>query len=282
MNFNHFYSSYGSDDGVTSGNTNLRVAYSTDNRTTWRGLNQTIAHTTSLTSPPTIIMPDSLTLGNYLTLNSGTGFIYVALARVTGTTENSLQTPTNVNLNLKAEIEGLYNGAQMVSDTVNVELHNFSSPYGLIDSKKGVLDSEGAGLFSFSNAQNGVPYYIALKHRNAVETWSATGNSFSSSALSYDFTSSQSQAYGSNLVQKGSKWCLYSGDANQDGIIDSGDLGIVDNDNADYVSGYTGTDVNGDGIVDSGDIGIVDNNNAAYVGKIIPSGSPLNSFIGPH
>ena len=64
---------------------------------------------------------------------------------------------------------------------------------------------------------------------------------------------------------------MYSGDVNQDGIIDSGDLGVVDNDNASYVVGYKNTDVNGDGIVDSGDLGVVDNNNAIYIGKIVPA-----------
>ena len=37
------------------------------------------------------------------------------------------------------------------------------------------------------------------------------------------------------------------------------------------MSGYVTTDVNGDGVVDSGDLGIVDNNNSLYIGKVIPS-----------
>ena len=72
------------------------------------------------------------------------------------------------------------------------------------------------------------------------------------------------------MVHKGLKWCLYSGDVNQDGLVDSGDLGILDNDNANYVTGYVVTYVNGDGIIDSGDLGIVDNNNAVYISKIVP------------
>ena len=92
--------------------------------------------------------------------------------------------------------------------------------------------------------------------------------------MNYDFTWTAGAAYGNNLALKLGKYCLYSGDANQDGLVDSGDLGIVDNDNANYVSGYTNTDVNGDGIVDSGDLGIVDNNNANYVGKVVPAGAP--------
>jgi glycosidase len=177
---------------------------------------------------------------------------------------------TGVNLNLTALIQGFYNGTSMVSDSVTVELRNTVSPYALVDSKKGTLNSSGVGAFTFTNALNGIPYYIVIKHRNAVETWSAAGQSFTSDILNYNFTSSASRAFGNNLVLKGSKYCIYNGDVNMDGIIDSGDLGITDNDNANYVSGYTATDVNGDGIVDSGDLGIMDNNNANYIGKITP------------
>ena len=162
----------------------------------------------------------------------------------------------------------------MVPDTVKVELHNSTSPFALVESKKGKLNSAGAGKFYFTTAVNGTPYYIVIKHRNSIETWSAAGNAFTGGLLNYDFTTAKSKAYGSNLTLSGSKWCIYNGDVNQDGIVDSGDLGIVDNDNAIYVSGYTNTDANGDGIVDSGDLGIVDNNNANYVSKIVPTGVP--------
>jgi hypothetical protein len=178
-----------------------------------------------------------------------------------------------VIMNITAVIEGLYNNDsnKMVSDTVTVELNNSTFPYELVESKKGVLNSSGMGTFIFSSVVNNTPYYIVIKHRNGVETWSATGKSFVSDNLSYNFTTSQTQAFGSNLIHKGTKWCIYSGDVNQDGLVDSGDLASVDNDNSLYVTGYTVTDVNGDGIVDSGDLAITDNNNSLYVGKIVPA-----------
>jgi hypothetical protein len=178
---------------------------------------------------------------------------------------------TQRKLSLKALIEGFYNPNNMIPDTVTIELHNINSPYSLVDSKKGVLNTIGVGSFGFTTAVNGIPYYLVMKHRNSIETWSSSGQTFTSSALSYDFTTAASQSYGSNMIQKGSEWCVYSGDMNQDGLVDSGDLGLVDNDNANYISGYVSADVNGDGIVDSGDLGIVDNNNAGYVGKAIPT-----------
>jgi hypothetical protein len=89
MNFDRFAPSYGTDDGVAPGNNHLRVAYSVDNRADWIGLTQT-THTdsTSLTTQPKTIYSDSLVV---LTLNANDGgTIDIALARVAGTTENSL------------------------------------------------------------------------------------------------------------------------------------------------------------------------------------------------
>jgi hypothetical protein len=178
--------------------------------------------------------------------------------------------PNASQLTLTALIQGLYNGTSMVSDTVTVELHNTVSPYALIESRKGILNSAGVGNFYFSNAVNGTSYYIVLKHRNGLETWSAAGYSFASSALNFNLTSAKSQAYGGNLVLKGSKWCVYSGDVNQDGLVDLSDLITVDNANLNYTSGYVASDINGDGIVDLSDLIIVDNNNSIYISKSAP------------
>ena len=158
----------------------------------------------------------------------------------------------------------------MVSDTATIELHNATSPYTLIESRKGILNTSGVGTCNFTSAFNDTNYYIVVKHRNGLETWSAAGNSFSSYALSYDFTTSQNKAYGSNLVQKGIKWCIYNGDINHDGLVDLSDIIAIDNDNAKYVTGYVNTDVNGDVIIDLSDLIIDDNNNQKYVHKNFP------------
>jgi hypothetical protein len=184
-----------------------------------------------------------------------------------------------VTLTLTALIEGLYNTTLMVSDTVSVELHKTNSPYALIESQKGILNSAGVGTFTFTNSLNDTSYYIVVKHRNALETWSKTGNAFASNVLSYNFTSAASQAYGNNLKLKGGKYCLFSGDVNHDGLVDLTDLISVDNDSSSIVTGYTNTDINGDGIVDLSDLIIVDNNNSAYVTRVVPLGAPAAKII---
>jgi hypothetical protein len=182
-------------------------------------------------------------------------------------------------LTLTALIQGLYNGSAMVSDTVNVEIHNASPSYTIIDSIKGVLNTAGVGAFTFTNAVNGTPYYLVIKHRNTIETWSATTQTFVSSSLSYDFTTAATQAYGSNMIQKGSKWCMYSGDVNHDGQVSFTDLIAVDNDNSNYVTGYKNTDLTGDNQVTFSDLLIVDNNNSNYISRQVPSGSLISRNI---
>ena len=62
----------------------------------------------------------------------------------------------------------------MIKDTVTVLLKNTSSPFATVDSAKIFLDSLGNGTVKFLNAPTG-SYYIALKHRNHLETWSKNG-----------------------------------------------------------------------------------------------------------
>ena len=182
-------------------------------------------------------------------------------------------------ITLSALIEGLYDGTKMKPDTVTVELYNSFSPFTMVDSTKGILDTTGTGIFIFIKAVNDTPYYFAIRHRNAIETWSAAAHSFTSYKLSYDFTTKDSQAYGNNLVLKGGKYCIYSGDVNQDGLIDLSDLIAIDNDNLNYLTGFAITDVNGDGLVDLSDLIIADNNNLKYVVKNTPQVTPSTTAV---
>ncbi|KAF5032223.1 hypothetical protein DSECCO2_619510 [anaerobic digester metagenome] len=65
-------------------------------------------------------------------------------------------------------------------------------------------------------------------------------------------------------------YVIYSGDVNQDGTIDTNDISAIDNDVANFVSGYLPTDVNGDGNIDTSDITITDNNAISFTGAITP------------
>ncbi len=175
-------------------------------------------------------------------------------------------------LNLNTFIEGFYNSASntMVSDTLLVYLRNAASPYEIIDSARSVLTPNGIGSFTFFNISIGTNYYMVIKHRNSIETWSSSPVAFASGTLTYDFTSAASAAYGDNQVQVDDsplRFAIFSGDVNQDGIVDAADLSLVDNDAFNSVSGYVSTDVNGDDFVDASDLSVVDNN--AFNGVIV-------------
>ncbi len=160
-----------------------------------------------------------------------------------------------------ALIEGFYDGTSMVSDTVTVELRNSFAPYSLVNQTKIFLNSNGQGSGTFSNLNNGVPYYLVVKHRNAVETWSTIPQSFSVNTLNYDFTTGSNKAYGNNLKLIGSKWCIYGGDVNQDGFVETTDLNLVFTDNINGITGYVVTDLNGDSFTEIEDLNIVFINN---------------------
>jgi len=173
-----------------------------------------------------------------------------------------------LTLSLKALIQGFYDPVlnKMSKDSVRIHLRNATSPYAIVDSSLSILDSNGMGNFTFSNAVNSVPYYIVIRHRNGLETWSATGNSFTSGNLVYDFTLSSTQAYGNNQILKGTKYCIYNGDVNQDGTIDGSDVSMADNDAFNFLTGYLNTDVNGDNIIDATDLAVINNNAFNFIG----------------
>ncbi|MFZ1320672.1 MAG: hypothetical protein WAT71_03875 [Ignavibacteria bacterium] len=162
-----------------------------------------------------------------------------------------------------------------IKDTVRVYLRNTSPPYAIVDSAKGVIDSVNfTGSFLFANASSGT-YYIQVKSRNCIETWSKSGGEAYNSGFSlvYNFTTASSQAYGSNLKQLNSKHCIYSGDVTQDGLIDLSDLQNVDNSAYNFATGYVTDDLTGDYVVDISDLTITDNNAFNFVTKSVPPGA---------
>ena len=207
---------------------------------------------------------------------------------VSGTFANSkdfgnFQTDPNPHLALDITvlIEGLYDNVSntVVPDTVVIELRNSSSPYFLVDSAKVLLNTFGQGSVIFNVAENGTPYYIVIKHRNAIETWSATGQIFTDSWHEYDFTTAANKAFGSNMIQKGAKWCIYSGDCAKDGWVDGLDMNMIDNDAAIFAYGYNRSDLNGDGWTDGLDMNFVDNNSAHFIYSITPATSTNSPLI---
>lgn len=191
-------------------------------------------------------------------INSKTGWIVGSKVFKTSTLGLTFKT-----MYLNALIEGFYDekSAGMISDTATVYLKNSVSPYNTLDSVSSVINSKGEGEFDFLNAVNGVNYFIAVNHRNTIETWSSAAVNFVNNSMNYDFTNSSNQAFGNNLKLVSNlpvKFAMYSGDVNQDGVIDVADLAKIENDVS--LTGYETSDVTGDNIVDSSDLSIGENN----------------------
>ncbi len=178
-------------------------------------------------------------------------------------------------ITIKCIPEGYYNTVTdrlSLLDTFWVCISHTTAPFATFDSARVVIDTVSfSGTASLSKVFSGT-YYISIKNPTTVETWSkAGGESFTlKTPLTYDFTSAQTQAYGDNLSLLGTKYCLYSGDINQDGFIDNNDLLLIDNDAFNFEGGYRSTDLNGDLFVDNNDLLICDNNAFNFIGTANP------------
>ena len=216
----------------------------------------------------------------------GTNFIGTSASWGTGTTSWRSFTTSSVYVYPIAIIQGYYHSidnTMAMRDTLTVELHNATSPYALVESHTAVFDSAtyGSGQYvvgrsypTFTSAVIGTSYFIVVKFRNAIETWSAIPMPIpESGSLNYNFSDNQSEAYGNNLIQVGSVWCIYSGDVNQDGQVTSDHFTGVDNDNSNF-DYHIANDINGDGQITSDDFTCIDNNNTNFVSRQVPPGAP--------
>ena len=206
----------------------------------------------------------------------------------------------NVNfklLNLKLFLEGLYNGGGTmreaqnefesqwsagVADKIVVELHS-SDDYAIIPYTSPLIELSTLGDASLRIPCNyNDSYFITIKHRNSIETTTSLPISFAGCTISYDFTTSSSQAYGDNMFDIGDGiFVIYCGDFTspatpypmtpiQDGVVDDNDYydSFYSYLNGDL--GYLPQDINGDGIIDITDIYMIYANYMGGVSVIVP------------
>jgi hypothetical protein len=193
-------------------------------------------------------------------------------------------------LNLKVFLEGFYKGSGgqvkvqgctdgensfdmfsgTISDTLTVQLAQITEPYLIKYTLHGApLHTDGTITVNSIPSTLSENYYIIIKHRNHIETWSQIV-SLAGSVINYDFTDAVSKAWGNNLIRNGSSYLIYSGDSNGDQYVDGFDLALTFNLNKQGKFGYQVSDVNGDGFVDAFDLAKVFNNNKKGVGMNTP------------
>ncbi|MBK7761895.1 MAG: serine hydrolase [Bacteroidetes bacterium] len=153
--------------------------------------------------------------------------------------------------------EGVSSASLFMVDTISVELRNPFPPYALALSAKTLLYSNG---MAYTNFPLSGLYYLVIKHRNGIETWSANPIAILANT-NYDFTTSINKAFGLNQIEvESGVWAFYSGDLNSDENIDLLDLGFIEVDINLFQFGYFATDLNGDGNVDLLDLPVLEEN----------------------
>ena len=193
-------------------------------------------------------------------------------------------TASTVAFNLKAMLQGLYlgNGKMIaapysadgispinIADTITVELRENATPFNVIHTIKGLLDTAGNANITFPGSVNGNSYYVVVGHRNSIATWTANPIAFNGNT-NYDFTNAITKALGSNMAEDGGVFMLLSGDVNQDGSVDFSDYPDLDISSNNGDLGYYVTDLNGDASVDFNDYPILDINSNLGVLVVTP------------
>jgi hypothetical protein len=102
-------------------------------------------------------------------------------------------------------------------------------------------------------------YYIVVWHRNHLAIMTLDSLPLSATSTLYDFSTAQGQAYGLNpMIQRGTRFCMVSGDANANGLINALDRGQAWNERT--RTGYQTSDVDLNGVCNASDRGTVWNN----------------------
>ncbi len=218
----------------------------------------------------------NLAAGTYYVVSEGYG---AATGPITTNIKTTAICPVTTTLNLTCFIQGYWDGANAMlpvlanqgvaadpntCDTIIVELHNATAPFALNATTKAILNKNGTATCTFPSVSGS--YFIVVKHRNALETWSASPVAMSPSPVSYNFTTAASQAFGSNQIQMtNGLWAIYSGDINIDQNIDLLDAPFLEAGVNNFDSGYFPTDLNGDGNVDLLDNPILETNTDNFV-----------------
>ncbi len=170
-------------------------------------------------------------------------------------------------VNLTMFVEGYYTGASTMNsvkfnqdgvspttevEDMTVELHD-ATTFALLHTTTATLHTDGTLSASFAGAPSG-SFYIAVKGRNLLQTWSADPQTVGITPLSYDFSTADTQAYGSNMREmETGVFAFYNGDVNQDESIDNVDTDTLFIDIDAFAFGDYATDLNGDGSVDNVD-----------------------------
>jgi photosystem II stability/assembly factor-like uncharacterized protein len=121
---------------------------------------------------------------------------------------------------------------------------------GFLKSDGTIVDTNGTSPLIFTGLVDG-NYNVVVRHYNHLAIMTALPIPLSGNSVLYDFSSSQSQAYGTNsmIALTGGGFGLYAGDSNRDGQITALDFNTWNVNTKAGQTGYVADDMNLDGQV---------------------------------
>lgn len=186
-------------------------------------------------------------------------------------------------LNIRMFLQAYYKGNQQmvagidpvvldtIADSVTVCLASTTSPFSILYSSKTVLNTSGTATGYFTQPALQRSYYIVVKHRNSIETWSKNSFAFNDPDTTYNFTDLATKAYGNNLIEvEAGVFAIHSGDVNQNGIIDITDLNLIQSSISNFGFGYIPEDLNGDRVVEAADFSFIENKILLNISRLKP------------
>ncbi|HZW39357.1 MAG TPA: cohesin domain-containing protein [Ignavibacteriaceae bacterium] len=221
-----------------------------------------------------MVKPKVLLQGGY---NSSTNKMNVNLLSVLPTAQPFNIAPFNYN-GTENVAASFFQQHTNIVDWVLLELRTDISSSSIISRRAGfllesgeIVDMDGTNPIYFGSVtpEN---YFLVVKHRNHLAIMTSSAKSFSDLST-YDFTTSQTQAYGNNpMVELGvGIFGMASGDANSDGNITSTDFNIFSPSFNNISSGYLNSDFNLDLNVTSTDFNYFNPNFIRILSTQVPN-----------
>ena len=151
------------------------------------------------------VVNNSTTITATVPVGATTGNITVTVNGVCTTVSTTPFTvnASTVTLNLNAFIQGFYLGSGLMPailfdqgletdptacDYITVELYEALTPSNpVVNTTSTILHTDGTAQITLPSTINGGDYYIVIKHRNTIETWSKNPVTFTS-VTNFDFT----------------------------------------------------------------------------------------------
>jgi hypothetical protein len=180
-------------------------------------------------------------------------------------------TPSSVTMKPTLLNQSVSGARPIDCDVVTIELRSTTAPFTTMGTAQAKLNIFGQATGTLNVDLSG-SFYIVVKHRNSVETWSAQPVTIMNRAITYNFTDQIAKAYAQNMssLQNSNLFALHSGDITNDGVVDNNDFSTWETDANDFASGYLATDLDGDGSAENADFSIWELAANDFIGSIAP------------